>query len=262
MKTPSSLHRCLPGCLSPITYMFGCVPTHLHNQTRAHCTAFLTEPTMQRTALHRTQDVLRCAHPGCPATRLVYRPGPALHLPRGLSAADLAAAGLRLWVVTPAGRRGEHCHPPMQPPPRQQDASVRDAASAAAAATTVDAGATAATATAPAVLLSPLHALVPPDLDGERGGGRPVCVVCLAVACREHQVFNGLSAPPSRHIPRPRQPPLPRFFACTPPYRAVSLADARQNVTLTPRLTFPFHSSHSSVAFTPAAAVPGRTWRP
>ncbi len=52
------------------------------------------------------QDTLVCASPGCGALRRVHRPRGPPPGPEGAEA--MATAGLRVWVVTPAGRAGRH----------------------------------------------------------------------------------------------------------------------------------------------------------
>ncbi|EFJ46207.1 hypothetical protein VOLCADRAFT_105645 [Volvox carteri f. nagariensis] len=61
----------------------------------------------QRLFAHR-EYTLRCAHPGCGALKLIHLPAT---VPRHLTPEQLAASGLRVWVVRPTGRRGgEHTH--------------------------------------------------------------------------------------------------------------------------------------------------------
>ncbi|GLI63261.1 hypothetical protein VaNZ11_006164 [Volvox africanus] len=52
---------------------------------------------------------LRCTHPECGAEKLIHLPAA---VPGRLTLEQLAASGLRVWVLRPGGYRGEHNHAP------------------------------------------------------------------------------------------------------------------------------------------------------
>ncbi|GIL78329.1 hypothetical protein Vretifemale_7766 [Volvox reticuliferus] len=63
----------------------------------------------QRWLFAHWELTLRCTHPGCGAEKLIHLPAA---VPGRLTLEELAASGLRVWVVRPEGNRGEHNHAP------------------------------------------------------------------------------------------------------------------------------------------------------